>query len=300
MRIPLKNEIIDSANPICIKAFETHYLNDPLHFHPDEFELTLVLGGSGIRFVGSNISQFGNCDLVLTAPGLPHSWMFNYTNQNGTGHSIQIITIQFNRHIVGEQLLQRKEFKDINNLLSRAEYGILFNAQISKFISQKILQLKLEFDFDTFLSILDILNKLANTDDYQELCRNDFDFRGKFEEADKFESVFNHIQSNFLSKIKISEVASIIGLNDSAFSHYFKKRTHYSFTDFINELRLNHATQLMLSQNKNIADICFESGFNNLSNFNRMFKKWKGITPLQYRKKKEITKTDEPGPDADF
>jgi AraC-like DNA-binding protein len=289
----LQNEKIDQLKPIYINAFETQSLNYPFHYHSYEFELTLVLGGHGLRFVGDNISRFGTCDLVLLGPGVPHSWMYNNGDNSVSDHSIQIITMHFNRHIIGEELLSRSEFSPINKLFLLAERGILFDHEISSIISEKILQLKLELDFDTFLSILDIFNELAIREDYQLLSSSDYNFRGKIDEANKFESVFKHIQSKFLTKIKISEVASIVNMNDSAFSHYFKKRTHYSFTDFINILRLNHASQLILTQHKNIAEICFESGFNNLSNFNRMFKKWTGITPLQFRKKQRIKAVDD-------
>jgi len=285
MRTPYQNKNVDPINPVNINAFETFCLNDPFHYHPIEFELTLVLGGQGVRFVGDNIGQFGNCDLVLTGPGVPHSWMYNNVDNNGSGHNVQVITMHFNRHIIGEELLNRNEFSHIKNLLALSSRGLSFNEVTSKVVARKILQLKLELDFDAFLNILDIFNDLGKANDFQLLCSDNYAFKGKIEEANKFETVFNHIQSNFLSKIKISEVASIISMNDSAFSHYFKKRTQNSFTDFINEMRLNHAAQLILTQQKNIAEICFESGFNNLSNFNRMFKKWSGITPLQFRKK---------------
>jgi len=288
MRASYQNHKIDPVNPIWINAYETQRLNYPFHYHSSEFELTLVLGGHGIRFVGDNISHFGNCDLVLTGPGIPHSWIYNSSDHNTSDQRIQIITIHFNRHIFGEELLNRNEFSHIHDLLILSKRGILFSNEFSRMVSERFLQLKLEVDFDTFLMILDIFNELAKSEDYRLLCSNDYVYKGKIEEANKFESVFKHIQSNFLTKIKISEVASIVEMNDSAFSHYFKKRTHYSFTDFINVLRLNYAAKLIMTQHKNIAEICFDSGFNNLSNFNRMFKKWKGVTPLQFRKKQMI------------
>ena len=97
MRTPYENLTIDKFKPVHIHAFETQNLNHPFHYHSSEFELTLVLGGLGIRFVGDNISQFRTYDLVLTGPGLPHSWIYNNADNNNSGHSIQIITIHFNR-----------------------------------------------------------------------------------------------------------------------------------------------------------------------------------------------------------
>jgi AraC-like DNA-binding protein len=160
-----------------------------------------------------------------------------------------------------------------------------FGKDITGNILEKFYQFTLEPDFNTYINIMEILNSLAIYGDYNTLCSDNYSYKGRPAESDKFEAVFNYIQTNYLNRIKITDVASMAGMNDSAFSHYFKKRTSYSFTDFINLLRLNHAAKQIIYQHKNIADICFDSGFNNLSNFNRMFKKWKGDTPLQYRKK---------------
>jgi AraC-like DNA-binding protein len=287
MREVNKLQKIDKLHPVKINAFETHQLNYPLHYHSAEYELTLVLGGQGLRIAGDSIMEFKAYDLVLIGPGIPHCWINEDDDDiDSSSKSIQVITVHFNRHILGDELLNRSEFNHISNLFSLSEKGLVFGKHTTSRVLEKFLQFKLEPDFDTFLNILNIFNQLATVGDYNPLCSNKYNYRGKHEEMHKFESVFHHIQSNFLQKIKITDVAALAYMNDSAFSHYFKKRTRYSFTDFVNLLRLNHAARQIITQQKNIAEICFDSGFNNLSNFNRMFKKWKGETPLQYRKKR--------------
>ena len=276
---------IDLSNPVKINAFEAQQLNYPLHYHSSQFELTLILGGKGLRIVGDNISEFNSYDLSLIGPGLPHCWISRDAANNGKSNTrLQVVVIHFNRHILGDELLNRAEFRPIHELFENSTRGIAFSGRTLKSVADKFLQFKLEPDFNTFLNILEIFNTLANSADQQILCKDSYLYKGRHEEIPKFESVFNFIHSNYLNKIKISEVADLIHMNDSAFSHYFKKRTSYSFTDFITLLRLNHAADLITTQKKTIAEICFNSGFNNLSNFNRMFKKWKGETPLQFRK----------------
>jgi len=288
-----QHQKVDFLNPIKINAFEALQLNQPFHYHPLEYELTIVLGGRGIRFVGDNISQFGCHDLALIGPGIPHSWINENPNNSSSEQRVRVIVIHFIRHFLSEELLSRSTFAHINNLFKLSEQGLIFGEETSKKVADKLLQLTLEPDFDTFLNILDIFNQLAESEDYKTLCSESYVYKGKSDEINKFEIVFDHIQSNFLNRIKISEVASLADMNDSAFSHYFKKRTQYSFTDFINVLRLNYAAQQIIARQKNIAEICFDSGFNNLSNFNRMFKKWKNVTPLQYRKKQMNTQDSE-------
>ncbi len=286
MREVNQQQKVDRRNPIKINAFESQNLNFPLHYHSNQYEITLVLGGRGIRVVGDNVSEFDENDLILVGKGIPHAWISTESGDLTTQSNIQVIVIHFNDHILGDELLRRNEFHHIRNLLDRSDKGLSFGSHITKNILERFYQFTLEPDFSTYINIMEILNNLAESGDYKTLCSDTYSYKGRPDETNKFETIFNYIQSNYLNKIKITDVASRAGMNDSAFSHYFKKRTGYSFTDFINLLRLNHAAKQIINQHKNISDICFDSGFNNLSNFNRMFKKWKGDTPLQYRKKK--------------
>lgn len=278
------NEHLTRENPMKIEAFEVQTLNDPLHYHSHSYELTLVHGGAGTRIVGDHISDFSYNDLVLIGPGLPHCWINERIKMNGEPAPMQIISVHFNEHILGKELLNRNEFASVRDLLFWSSRGLLFKNNHSAEATDLFFQFKMEPDLDSFITLLQIFNYLVNSDEYETLCSKEYVFRGKNEEYTKFEMIFDHIQNNYLRKIKISEVAMLAGMNDSAFSHYFKKRTNYSFTDFVNLLRLNHAAGQLGQEQKGIADICFDSGFNNLSNFNRMFKKWKGTTPLQFRK----------------
>jgi AraC-like DNA-binding protein len=276
---------VDRKNPIKINAFESQNLNYPFHYHSNQYEMTLVLGGRGIRVVGDNVSEFDENDLVLVGKGIPHTWISTQSGDQSSKSNFQVIAVHFNTYIFGDELLNRSEFIHIRNLLTLSDKGLSFGKDITRNILEKFFQFTLEPDFNTYINIMEILNGLAESGDYKTLCSDNYSYKGRPDESNKFEAIFNYIQSNYLSKIKITDVATLAGMNDSAFSHYFKKRTSYSFTDFINLLRLNHAAKQIVYQHKNIADICFDSGFNNLSNFNRMFKKWKGDTPLQYRKK---------------
>jgi len=285
MREVNQHQKVDRRNPIKINALESQNLNFPLHYHTNQYEMTLALGGRGIRVVGDNVSEFDENDLVLVGKGIPHTWISTQSGDQSSQSNIQVIVVHFNSYIFGDELLSRNEFNHIKDLLTLSERGLSFGVDITKNILKRFYQFTLEPDFSTYMNIMEILNTLAESGDYKTLCSDTYSYKGRLDETNKFEAIFNYIQSNYLNKIKITDVATLAGMNDSAFSHYFKKRTRYSFTDFINLLRLNHAAKQIIYKHKNIADICFDSGFNNLSNFNRMFKKWKGDTPLQYRKK---------------
>lgn len=283
MRETNQKRRVDHQNPLKINAFESNNLDYPFHYHPDHFELTMIRGGKGLRIVGDSAEEFQRTDIALVGPGLPHCWISDRT-ETDIKHNFQVIVVHFNRQIFGNELLARDEFKHIAEMMDLAAKGIAMANNIPNEMTNLFYQFTLEPDAESYIGLMRILNLMARSGDYRTLGSTSYSFKGRSEELNRFESVFNYVQTNYLSKIKISQVASLAGMHDSAFSHYFKKRTQYSFTDFINLLRLDHAARLILENNKNIAEICYASGFNNLSNFNRMFKKWKGLTPLKYRK----------------
>jgi AraC-like DNA-binding protein len=278
---------VDQINPIKISVFETAKLNYPFHYHASEYELTLTLGSNGLRMVGDHMDEFGKIDLVIIGPGIPHCWLNNFVYSGSHNENIKVVVIHFNEHVFSKEMLDRKELAHIRNLLSKSKRGIKFQGRIREEIKEEILSLKIDPDFSTWIALYSIFDKLGHSVEFNYLSSTNYTFEGKEEEKANFEKVHDFILHHFREKIKIGEVASMIGMNESAFSHYFKKRTSLSFTDYINELRLNYAANRISLSRGNIADIAFESGFHNLSNFNRLFKKWKDVTPNQWRRRTE-------------
>lgn len=278
---------IDQINPIKISVFESVKLRDPFHYHTSEFELTLTLGSGGLRLVGDRFDEFKSADLAIVGPGIPHCWLNNFSNSEEVNENIKVVVIHFNEHIFSNELLKRRELQHIRRLLNQAKRGINFFGKIREEIKKEILRLKIDPDFSTWISLYSIFDKLGQASEYVYLTSSEYHFKGKREDNINFEKVHAYIMDHFKDKIKIKEAAYLIGMNESAFSHYFKKRTRRSFTDFINELRLHYAANQLTQTRKNIADIAFEAGFNNLSNFNRIFRKWKEITPYQWRRRTE-------------
>ncbi len=279
---------INRENPIKISVFESSKLKYPFHFHANEYELTLTIGSSGLRLAGDHIDVFQNTDLALIGPGLPHCWLNNFVeSKKDESDNIKVVVIHFNENLFSEELLNRRELDQIRSLLLLSGRGIIFHGKIREEIKQEILKLKIDPDFSTWISIYSIFDKLSQADEYTCLTSHKYIFKGKRDEIKNFEQVHDFIINNFRTKIKIVDVSSLVEMNESAFSHYFKKRTRKSFTDFINELRLNYAAIMLTTTNSYVAEIAFDSGFNNLSNFNRIFRKWKGFTPHQWRKQSQ-------------
>jgi AraC-like DNA-binding protein len=250
----------------------------PLHFHSD-YELNMVLNTSGKRIVGDTIEQFENEDMVLVGPGLPHAWK---ASSNDDTH---VITIQFNEEIYNSFLLGKRVFAPILELLERSKRGIIFSGYSFNNIRQKLLLLSKSRGFSASLDFFSILNDLATAEEQRLIASPAYDssLLMRDSRSRRIEKICQYIEDNFNKEITLIEIAGLVNMSESAVSHFFKKRTSRTFISYLTEVRIGHAARLLAETTQSISDVCFQSGFENLSNFNRTFKKHKHQTPSEYR-----------------
>ena len=263
-------------------------LDYPMHFHAHAFELVFHEGCRGTRIVGDHLAEFNRQDLVLMAPGLPHCW---YGKGDYKDPETRITVLQFSDRFLQDEMLRQTEFLDIKKLLQAARRGLLFSSEATARLRPLLHALAPKPSMRQYLTVLTILHELSLSADTRALCSSAYSFRGEAEEHAKFQKVHGYIVANYRRKIRLEEVASLINLSPSAFSHYFKKRTFKSFSHFVNELRISFACRTLIETERTIAEIAYESGFNNLSNFNRIFKKFRGMTPKAFRKRVQLERS---------
>ena len=247
------------------------------HFHP-EIEIVYVNKGKGKRHIGNHISYFNNSQLVLIGSNLPHLGFIDRLTTNGTE-----TLIQFKPDFLGADFFKIPEMAAIEQLFERAKKGIRFNIEIKKRIGVKIEELADIEGADRIISFLDILKELANTDDYTILNADGFAFETQPQDNEKIDLIFKHINENFRRHISLDEVADIVSMTVPAFCRFFKKTTSKTFTKLVNEYRVVHATKLLSESKSSITGICYESGFNNFSHFNKLFKEFTGKSASKYR-----------------
>lgn len=270
---------LDESKTYIIREFLVDDLTFPFHHHP-YFEINYLVKGSGKRIVGHDITEFVGNDLTLIAPNLPHQFK---NQENHDYRKIHSIILQFHPAVFGNELTSKSEFVDLNLLFQKAKRGLAFGKKTiektdSKF--KKLLQLR---GFNGVLLFLEILNDLASTSDFEYLSVVNWEHNISGKGKEVTDKVFHFIFNHFTTEISLEQVAQVAGISKSAFSHYFKKRTGKTYSEFVNELRISHSLKLLTDTEKNIAEICYASGFNNLSYFNRVFKKNHGQTPKEYR-----------------
>lgn len=247
------------------------------HFHP-ELELVYINKANGKRHIGSHLSYFNNSQLILIGASLPHSGFTDRFTNNGSE-----TIIQFKEDFLGDHFFNVPETKLIKTLFERAKKGILFNGDIKKIVGPKIEDLLNKAGLERLIGFLEILKDLALSNNYTLLNVDGFAFEVEPQDNTKVDIIFEHVSNNFKQPIPLSEIAEKVSMTIPAFCRYFKKATGKTFTQFVNEIRIVHATKLLAENPTSITGICFESGFNNFSHFNKLFKKFTGKSPLKYR-----------------
>lgn len=247
------------------------------HYHP-ELELVYVNGGSGKRQIGSHISYYTNGDLILIGSNLPHC---GFTDSL-TGNKSETV-VQMKMDFLGNDFFNIPEMKRIQTLFERAKGGIAFSGRAKQKIGEKMEVLEYQTDFQRLLSILNILNELAIAQEFKILNAEGFSLETEVKDNDRINVIFNHVKSYFKEDISLESMADLVSMTVPSFCRYFKKMTNKTFTQFVNEYRLVHASKLLAEQSLSITEVCFESGFNNFSHFNKSFKAFTGQNPSQYR-----------------
>ncbi|MDY8135493.1 AraC family transcriptional regulator [Aquimarina sp. 2201CG5-10] len=247
------------------------------HYHP-EIEIVYVNGGTGKRQIGSHMSYYRNGTLILIGSNLPHC---GFTDSL-TGNSSETI-IQMLPDFLGHSFFAIPEMNSIGHLLERARKGIVFHGDTKRNIGSQIENLKNLDAFDKLLGILHILKEMEQTNEYTILNAEGFVIETALQDNNRINKVFNFVREEFMRPIPLEEIADKVSMSIPGFCRYFKKITGKTFIQFVNEYRLVHAAKLLHEKQTSITDICYESGFSNFSHFNKLFKKFTGKTPSEYR-----------------
>ncbi|WP_373520424.1 AraC family transcriptional regulator, partial [Aquiflexum sp.] len=240
----------------------------------------------GKRFIGDSVSDFREGDLAFIGPNLPHLYRNDacfYEDDKSNSKAARSIVIHFLEKSLGANFLALPEAKNIKNLFIKSQLGLDIHGVTKSICIELLHEIVTLKGMPRWMKLLEILQLLSESDELTPISQSHM--IGKNEaESDRMNKVFEFVMNNFKNEISISEVADFVNLSPNSFSRYFSQRTRKSFVNFVNEVRLNHATKLLQENTKSVAEICFECGFNNLSNFNRQFKNKYQINPLAYNR----------------
>jgi AraC-like DNA-binding protein len=251
----------------------------PLHYH-EELELNLIINAKGARrIVGDHIDTIDDLELVLVGPNLYHAW---FTHQCKSAE-IREVTIQWHKDLFEDKLLRRNQLSFIRGMMDRSQKGILFSREAAAALAPRILSLNQKNGFDSVLELLSILHDLSISRNMRTLSDASFTNQHFTYNSRRIEKAFEYMNTNYDKPITLGEVARLVSMTEVSFSRFIKKRTGNTFIDSLNEIRLGHASRLLIDTTHSISEISYHCGFNNISNFNRIFKKKKTCTPKEFR-----------------
>ncbi len=283
MKAVLEQLPLDPEESFVVKSFEYPFFPTPWHFHP-EYEIVLVQESTGKRFIGDSVSDFGEGDLSFLGPNLPHLYRndpFYYESEKAGSKASRSIVVHFLEKSFGANFLSLPEAKNIKNLFVKSQLGLDIHGNTKSECIEMLHKMLTLKGMPMWMKLLEILQMLSESVELTPISQSHI--IGKNEaESDRMNRIFEFVMNNFKNEISINAVADFVNLSPNSFSRYFSQRTKKPFINFVNEVRLNHATKLLQENTKSVAEICFECGFNNLSNFNRQFKNKYQINPLAY------------------
>lgn len=279
---PLVQKLPLSKNSsFLIDKFITPYFETPWHYHT-EYEITLVLHGKGKRFVGNHVGDFTEGDLVFLGPNLPH-W-FRKENNEDTGGTL---VIHFQEDFLGQAFPHIPEMQKILQLFDRSKMGVLLNGSSREMIAQQMNTVYEAEGMHRLVALLQLFTTLADTDEYELLSSPDVSGQNA-RDSDRLNKVFEYVMNHFTENIHLEKVAEIANMSYSGFCRYFKNRTKKNFSHFVNEIRIGYACQRLMESDVSVSSVCYECGFNNLTNFNEQFKKIIKLTPHQFKMKSKL------------
>ena len=273
------------SSSITVKREITPYMDYPWHYHP-EFEIIFVEKSYGIRFMGNHIGNFSNGDLMFISSNLPHVWKNDKVFYQGNKDFIvDVYVIHFLEDVLKEGFFDLPEFTRIKKLFLLGQQGLLIRGKDHKKISELVKETVSSSGIDRLILFLKTLDAIANTEEYDLLSSSGYTSSVNLADTERINVVMNFVMKNYAREIKIEELASLANLTESSFCRYFKSRTKKTCSQFLNEIRILNACKLLVNSDMTITQICYETGYNNISHFNRQFKLITGLTAKEYAKK---------------
>lgn len=267
-----------------IGIFQDNLEKSTWHYH-NNFEISFITEGSGKRIVADSIEEFQPGDLVFIGSSLPHVWIADKEQRVISDRTLEMVYLQFSSNIFFPQLLALPEFKNVKKALEMSERGIQVVGQTLNEVSEIMLQLPYLTGFDRinyFFRLMDIIGK---SDSNISLASEDF-MRKQFKPANKrIGLLHDYLMNHYREDIDLQQLAELVSMAEGSLCRFFKMNVGISVFEYLNRIKVEFACKLLMDPEMGIVDVCLDSGFNNLSHFNKQFRRYTGVTPSEYRKR---------------
>lgn len=267
---------------------EESFFQSPFHSHP-ELELVYVKESFGKRIIGNSVMPFEPGDMVFLGSDLPHVWLNDEMYYQGISTlKANAIVVYFSKDIFGPAFYELKETQKINELFFQAGKGISIIGKTNKQIAKKLEKLLLKKDFEVIIGLFEILSLLSESQDRVYINNEAYSTAHKDSKKDRLSEVFQYVNENYKKDIVLIEIAAIANMTPTSFCRMFKLKTKKSFVEYLNEIRVSKACKFLLETDLSMSEIAYECGYKTASNFNKLFKKFMGMTPSEFKKSASV------------
>ena len=267
-----------------IGIFQDHIDKSHWHYH-QEFELSFITEGSGKRIVGDSTEEFNPGDLIFIGPRIPHVWFpENRHMRQHSGRTLESVYLLFNHDILPANLTSLPEFSNIRKAIQLSERGVRITGDTLNEVSRIMLQLPYMSNIKRLMLFYEIMDIIGRGDSFSFLASENY-VKSKFETTNnRVNRIHEFLMKNYQNDIDLREVAEVAHMAPASVCRFFKISTGLTIFEYLNKIKIEYSCQLLLNTDMNILDISYDCGFNNLSHFNKQFKKFIGITPTKFRK----------------
>lgn len=276
--------IVKEGESFFIGIFQDNLEKSTWHYH-NNFEISFITEGSGKRIVGDSIEEFQPGDLVFIGRNLPHVWIADKESRIPTNRTLEMVFLQFTLNVLSPQLLILPEFCHVKRALDLSERGIQIIGDTLNEVSEIMLQLPYLTGFERMLHFFMMMDIIGESETNVPLASKEY-LTSRFTTGNKrIEVIHNYLMNNYLEDVNLKNLAALVNMAEGSLCRYFKMNMGITLFEYLNKLKTDFACKLLMNKDLGILDVCLDSGFNNISHFNKQFKKITGVPPSEYRKR---------------
>lgn len=265
-----------------IGIFQDNLDKSTWHYH-DNYEISFIIEGTGKRIVADSIEEFQPGDLVFIGRNLPHAWIVDKEQFTPDKRTLEMVFLQFPPEALSPELLSLPEFKNMAKALSLSERGIRITGQTLNNVSEIMLQLPYLNNFERFLQFFKLMDIIGQSTNLIPLASKEYIHKRFNSKNKRIQTIHEYLMKNYRESIDLSQIASLVSMAEGSLCRFFKMHVGVTIFEYLNQIKIEFACKLLMDENLSILDVAIDSGFNNLSHFNKQFKRITDGTPKDYR-----------------
>ncbi len=286
----LANDSNFSEDSFHIGIFQDNLDKLTWHYH-NHYEISFITEGVGKRIVADSVEFFMPSDLVFIGRNLPHVWIADKDERLWTNRSLEMVFLQFDTRVISQKLLLLPEFKYVNNAIIMSERGIKILGSTLNDVSELMLQMPYLKSIDRFLYLFKILDLIGKSDNIEPLASAEY-IKSRFSSNNKrIEIIHDYLMKNYREEINLKNLSSLVNLTEGSLCRFFKENMGLTIIEYLNKIKIDYSCELLKNLDLSILEVCYDSGYNNLSHFNKQFKKFTSVSPKEYRRKYSLVWT---------